>query len=268
MGMEKAHLQEERFGIGKCGLNSAPLSQGRLALGPVALGPVALGARAAEAEAVEMLAIKVLALNMDLMAEGPEVVERHGHGVGEVEGGVGGGGGDVQEAPRLEELVVGETPILPAKHQGRPIHDRGLSWGPALWSQKPGQGLARGPQGQGRPLQPTGSGHHPATIGEGCGQVGIDLCPLKVGYAMDSHLAGFCAEWIAAGRHQAQLIHAEIGTQPSNAAHVSGASGLNEHQKERQGKLWRNASRSAMVWGSGWKRGMGGVRPLTTCWMS
>jgi len=205
---------------------------------------------------------------MELVAEGPEVVERHGHGVGEVEGGVDGCGGDVQEAPGLEELVVREAPILSAKHQGRPIHDRGLSWGPALWSQKPGQGLARGPQSQGGAFQPTGGGHHPATISQGRGQVGIDLRPLQVGDAMDSHLAGFCAEWFAAGRHQAQLINAEIGTQPGHAAHVSSASGLNEHQVERQGRLWRNANRSAMVWGSGWKRGMGGVRPLTTCWMS
>lgn len=82
---------------------------------------------------------------------------------------------------------------------------------------------------------------------------------------MHSHLAGFSAKWITTGSHQAKLPDAEVGAKACHAAHIAGTGRLNEHQMGDQGRLWRKANRSAIVWGSGWKRGMGGVRPLTTC---
>ena len=82
---------------------------------------------------------------------------------------------------------------------------------------------------------------------------------------MHSHLAGFGAERITAGSHQTELVDGEIGAQSRHASHIAGSERLHQHHMEGQGRLCKKASRSAIVCGSGWKRGMGGVRPLTTC---
>ena len=186
--------------------------------------------------------------------------------MGQVEGGIGGGGGDVQETARLEQLPIGQAPILPPEHQRRFLPCRASL--PCRWRlrrQQPGQRIPRRAQGQGGSLQATGGGHHAAAIGQRGGQIGEDHRPLQMADAMHRHLTRFPTERITAGGHQTQLIDGEIGAQAGHAAHIAGAKRLHQHQVHAQGRLCRKASKSAIVCGSGWKRGMGGVRPLTTC---
>jgi hypothetical protein len=180
VGQEETHLQEQGFRIGEGRFNGTPWGEG---LG----GDQGLGG-------------DLLPTSLPL-AEGPEVMEHHRHGMGQVEGGVDGGGRDVEQAAGLKELVIGEAPILPAKDQGRPPV-RVLAWlGSVPLSQKPGESFSRGSQGQGRSLQPTRGRHNPGAIGQGGGQVGIDHGLLQVGCAMHRHLAGFRAEGITPGSH-------------------------------------------------------------------
>ena len=112
-------------------------------------------------------------------------------------------------------------------------------------------------------------------ISQGLGQVGEQLGPLQHRPAVHRHLQGLIAEMVAARRHQPQLqlqrSAAEIGAGPGHTSHVAGPGGLHQHHGDAgvEGGVHtselRKLSRSAIAWGSGWKLGIGGVRPLTTC---
>jgi hypothetical protein len=135
MGQEKTHLQEQGFRIGEGPFDGAPCSK---RLGG-ALIPLSLP-----------------------LAKHPQVVERHGHGMGQVEGGVDLSGRDVEQVTSLKEFVIGEAPILPAKDKGHPLV-RVLAW---LVLHKPSKSISWRSQWQRRTLQPTRCRHHPGTIGK------------------------------------------------------------------------------------------------------
>jgi hypothetical protein len=138
MGQEKTHFQEQGFRIGQGPFDRAPC---RKRLGD-ALIPLFFP-----------------------LAKHPQVVERYSHGMGQVEGGVNLSGRDVEQVTSLEEFVIGEAPILPAKDKGHPLV-RILAW---LVLQKPSKSISWRSQWQRRTLQPTRCRHNPRTIGEGGG---------------------------------------------------------------------------------------------------
>ena len=90
-------------------------------------------------------------------------------------------------------------------------------------------------QGQGRPLQAAGGGHHPTTIGQSGRQVSELGSTLQHGLGMHGHLAGLRPQRITAGRHQAQFGHPEIGAQACHAAQIAGAGRLHQHQMQGHG---------------------------------
>ena len=155
-----------------------------------------------------------------------------------------------------------------------------IAWiGPGLLLQQPGDGFGRAFDGQGLRVDPSTGRHHPGAVGEGCRQIRIEPCSFQHGSGVDGHAPRLLTEVIAAGSHQPQVVKIEIGAEPGHTAHIEGAGGLHQHQGQglfppgfvcaggraaAHSRLRRWASRSAMAWGSGWKRGIGGVRPLTT----
>ncbi len=139
--------------------------------------------------------------------------------MGEVQGVVGGARIEAQQPAGQKQFVVAQAPVLAPEHQGHRQGARGRS--PRLWggtSPQPVKGCGWAVQGQGRPLQAAGGGHHPTTIGQGGRQVGEQGSTLQHGLGMNGHLAGLRPQRITAGRHQAQFGHPEIGAQPGHAA--------------------------------------------------
>ena len=163
--------------------------------------------------------------------------------MGEVQGGVVGAALEAKDFARLQQFIVAEAPILPAEDQGHRGVDSARGIGSAradsnaggrFGLDQPAQGRPRPLQGQFLPFEPATGGHHPAAVGDRCGQVGVGGRLLELGLAMDRHAPGFLPQGIAAGGHQAQLGDGEIGAEAGNAAHIQGPGGLHQHHHDRR----------------------------------
>ena len=146
--------------------------------------------------------------------------------MGEVERAVGLGRAQGEQASGLQQFIVGQAAVLPAKHQGH----RGPA--PLGGLHQPSQRLGGGQQGQGLPIAASTGGHHPAAVGQGPFEAGKAAGLLQHLGAMHGHQPGFGAQVIAAGIDQAQGPDLEIGAQPGHAAHVEGASGFHQHHDQ------------------------------------
>jgi len=56
---------------------------------------------------------------------------------------------------------------------------------------------------------------------------------------MHGHPTGLFAEVVAAGCHEAQRVHVEVGAEPGDAAHIQRARRLHQHHRQRHERLWR-----------------------------
>ena len=202
MGIEEAHLQQEFFRIGECGLQSLPLAGLRLGFG---------GCGAA-----------------------PQFVQADRNGIGEVHRGVGLAGLQAQDSPSLQQFCIAQAAVFSAKDQRR--------WGGGgirVGGLQPGEGFCRTVQGQGLLLDAAAGGHHAAAIGKGGLKGGEELGLLQQCLAMHGHQTGLIAQVIAAGGDQPQFIHREIGAEARDAAHIQGARRLHQHHRQAHERLWR-----------------------------